>query len=67
MNNVETHLSAGDEHREKIEQGRRAISEAIDDLNESRGPDTDHRVETPVGRVAEDKSGIEAIFADVDR
>jgi hypothetical protein len=67
LNNVETHLSVEDEHWEKIEQGRRAISEAIDDLNESRGPDADHRVETPVGRVTEDKSSIEAIFADIDR
>jgi hypothetical protein len=67
LNNVEDHLSVGDEHWEKIEDGRRAISKAIDDLNEARAPDIDHRVETPVGRIADDKTGIESIFEDVDR
>lgn len=67
LDNLESHLSSDDEYWEKIEEGKRTISEAIDDLNQSREPDDDHRVETPVGKIADDKSGIEAIFKDVDQ
>lgn len=63
---VEEALPDGDPDLAKVASGRTSISQAIDDLNESRGPDTDTRVETPVGKPSEMKSGIEIIFADVD-
>lgn len=66
LNNVEELLPDNDPDLAKIASGRRAISQAIDDLNESRDPDADMRVETPVGKSAGMKSGIETIFDDVD-
>lgn len=66
LDNVEMVLPDGDPDLAKIASGRRAISQAIDELNESRGPDADTRVETPVGKSPEMTSGISAIFEDVD-
>jgi len=66
LDNVEELLPEGDPDLAKVESGRRAISQAIDDLNESRAPDADTRVETPVGKSSGMKSGIATIFDDVD-
>ena len=66
LNNVEEFLQENDPDLVQIASGRRAINEAIDELNESRDPDTDARVETPVGKSSKMKSGIDTIFDDVD-
>ena len=66
LNNVERLLPVDDPDLMKIASGRRAISQAIDELNKSRDPDADTRVETPVGKASEKNPGIGAIFDDVD-
>ncbi len=51
----------------KIDSGRISILKAIEDLNDTRAPDSEDRVETPVGRAASARSNIQSIFDDVDR
>lgn len=66
LDDIEGFIECDDPYVEKIEAGRFSINQAIDDLNESRDPDADMRVETPVGKSSEMKSGIATIFDDVD-
>jgi hypothetical protein len=66
LNNVEEFLPDGDPDLVKIASGRRAISDAIFELNEARDPDADALIETPVGKPSGMKSSIETIFNDVD-
>lgn len=67
LDNVQEVLPDDDPDHLKIESGRGAISRAIDELNQSRDPDEDSSVETPVGRSSETNFGIAAIFDDVDK
>ena len=67
MGGIEDALPIDDSCRTKIDNGRIAIQKAIEALNEARAPDTEDRVETPVGRSANARSSIQSIFDDVDR
>lgn len=66
LNSMEEALPEGDPDLEKIEMGRHAISLAVEEINSSRDPDADTRVETPIGKSSERKSGVATIFDDVD-
>lgn len=66
LNNVEELLPDDDLDLVKIISGRHAISQAINELNESRAPDADTRIETPLGNLSGMKSDIATIFDDVD-
>ncbi|WP_131114788.1 hypothetical protein [Lichenihabitans psoromatis] len=67
LGGFEDALPIDDPDRAKIDSGRIAIGKAIEDLNETRDPDVEDRVETPVGRAASARSNIQSIFDDVDR
>jgi hypothetical protein len=67
LGGIEDALPIDDSCRTKIDNGRIAIQKAIEALNEARAPDTEDRVETPVGRSANARSSIQSIFDDVDR
>lgn len=67
LGGVEDALPIDDPDRTKIDSGRIAIGKAIEDLNETRDPDVEDRVETPVGRAVSARSNIQSIFDDVDR
>ncbi|MCF7699960.1 hypothetical protein [Loktanella sp. M215] len=67
LSGFEDALPIDDPDRAKIDSGRISIGKAIEDLNETRDPDVEDRVETPVGRAASARSNIQAIFDDVDR
>ncbi|OYR26542.1 hypothetical protein CEV34_2252 [Brucella pseudogrignonensis] len=66
LSGFEDTLPIDDPYRAKIESGRIAIGKAIEELNETRDPDVEDRVETPVGRAVTARSNIQSIFDDVD-